>query len=194
MSGALAMGNNKMTGLPWATQNGNAVDFEFFNSWTIPSQRIGNIFTYKCTTVIYNIRKIGDPREVITRDTCDKSFLRVDGYNRITADMNANNHKLTNLANPQRNKDVVNLQTSNKYIVKPSDHTNRFAYLMNPTTGSQLLQWTNLIGYGIELTKIDNLETTSANYLTYNKKVIYATVKKNSQGGYNGNWPSYVFP
>ena len=74
MSGALAMGNNKMTGLPWATQNGNAVDFEFFNSWTIPSQRIGNTFTYKGTTVIYNIRKIGDPREVITRDTCDKSF------------------------------------------------------------------------------------------------------------------------
>lgn len=70
--------------------------------------------------------------------------------------MNANNHKLTNLANPQRNKDAVNLQTSNKYIAKPSDHTNRFAYLMNPTTGSQLLQWTNLIGYGIELTKIDN--------------------------------------
>ena len=33
--------------------------------------------------------------------------------------------------------------------MKPSDHTNRFAYLMDPTNG--LLQWTDLLTNNIAL-------------------------------------------
>ena len=49
-------------------------------------------------------------------------------------------NKAINFGDPT---DAVNLQTLNKYNVKPSDHTNRFAYLMDPT--NVLLQWTDLL-------------------------------------------------
>ena len=49
----------------------------------------------------------------------------------------------TNMENPTDATDGVNLRTLNKYNIKPSDHTNRFAYLMDSTNG--LLQWTALL-------------------------------------------------
>ena len=53
----------------------------------------------------------------------------------MTGDLSMANNKLTNLADPTNTTDGVNLQTINKYNRKPSDHTNRFAYLMDPTNG-----------------------------------------------------------
>ena len=53
---------------------------------------------------------------------------------------------------------------------------------MDPTTG--LLQWTDLLSESIALNSIGDLNTTSGNYHTYNKKAIYASIKKNSGGGY----------
>ena len=53
--------------------------------------------------------------------------------------------------------------------MKPSDHTNRFAYLLNAKNG--LLQWTDLLSDSIALNSIGDLNTTSGNYHTYNKKV-----------------------
>ena len=46
MTGNLNMGNNKITGLPLATQNGDAMDFEFFNKYTPLGGRdsYGNLF------------------------------------------------------------------------------------------------------------------------------------------------------
>ena len=43
MSGALAMGNNKITGLAPATANGDAVDFEFFNNYVPYDQGLETI-------------------------------------------------------------------------------------------------------------------------------------------------------
>ena len=63
---------------------------------------------------------------------------------------------------------------------------------MAPTTGLQ--QWTDLIGDSIELTNVADLESTSGNYHTYNKKVIYATTKKNAQGGYKCKLAIQCFP
>ena len=88
----------------------------------------------------------------------------------------------TNMENPTDATDGVNLRTLDKYNMKPSDHTNRFAYLMDPTNG--LLQWTDLLTNSIALNSIGDLNATSGNYHTYNKKVIYASIRKNSQGGY----------
>ena len=82
-------------------------------------------------------------------------------------------------------------KTLNIHIIKPSDHTNRFAYLMNPKNG--LLQWTDLLSNSIALNSIGHVAETSDNYHTYNKKVIYASIKKNSEGGC-GNWLSNAFP
>ena len=87
----------------------------------------------------------------------------------------------TNMEDSTTDTDGVNLQTLNRYIKKPSDHTNRFAYLMDPTNG--LLQWTDLLTNSIALNSIGDLNATSGNYHTYNKKVIYASIIKNSQGG-----------
>ena len=52
---------------------------------------------------------------------------------------------------------------------------------MDPTNG--LLQWTDLLTNSIALNSIGDLNATSGNYHTYNKKVIYASIIKNSQGG-----------
>ena len=92
------------------------------------------------------------------------------------------NNNITSLADPSDATDGVNLRTLNKYNIKPSDHTNRFAYLMDPTNG--LLQWTDLLTDSIALNSIGDLEATSGNYHSYNKKAIFASIKKNSEGGY----------
>ena len=94
-------------------------------------------------------------------------------------------NKTINLGDATDATDGVNLRTLNKHNIKPSDHTNRFAYLMDRTNG--LLQWTDLLANSIALNSIGDLNATSGNCHTYNKKVIYASIRKNSQGGYK--WP-----
>ena len=98
----------------------------------------------------------------------------------------------TNMEDSTTDTDGVNLQTLNRYIKKPSDHTNRFAYLMDPTSG--LLQWTDLLTNSIALNSIGDLNATSGNYDTYNKKVIYASIIKNSQGGYKWRLAIQCYP
>ena len=53
----------------------------------------------------------------------------------MTGSLNMDNQKLINLSDPQSDKDGINLKTLNTHIIKPSDHTNRFAYVMNPKNG-----------------------------------------------------------
>ena len=53
---------------------------------------------------------------------------------------------------------------------------------MGPKNG--LLQWTDLLTNSIALNSIGNLETTSGNYHTYNKKVINTSIRKNWERGY----------
>ena len=45
----------------------------------------------------------------------------------MTGDLKMGNNKITNLADPTDATDGVNLRTLNKHLIKPSDHTNRFA-------------------------------------------------------------------
>ena len=53
---------------------------------------------------------------------------------------------------------------------------------MDPKNG--ILQWTDLLTNSIALNTIGDVETTLGNYHTYNKKVIFASIRKNSEGGY----------
>ena len=111
----------------------------------------------------------------------------------MTGDLKMGNNKITNLADPTDATDEVNLQrTLNKQFIKPSDHTNRFAYLMAPTNG--LLQWTDLQTDSITLNSIGDLNATSGNYHTYNKKVIFPSIKKNSEGGYKWRLAIQCYP
>ena len=61
---------------------------------------------------------------------------------------------------------------------------------MNPTNG--LLQWTDLLSDSIVLNSIVGLNTTWGNYHTYNKKVIYASIKKNSEGWYKESFTTQL--
>ena len=100
--------------------------------------------------------------------------------------------KITNLGDATDATDGVNLKTLNKYNIKPSDHTNRFAYLMDPTNG--LLYWTDLLTTSIALNSTGDLEATSGNYHTYNKKVIFASIRENSEGGYQWRLAIECYP
>ena len=122
----------------------------------------------------------------------DSKFLKLSGGT-MSGTLAMGTNKITGLAETTANGDGVNLRTLNTYITKPCDHTNRFAYLMNPTNG--LLQWTDLLGDSIALNSIGDLNTTSGNYHTYNKKVIYASIplKRTQKVGIFGNWLSNAF-
>ena len=119
--------------------------------------------------------------EALNVTTATAYFVQVHNPYAYTR-FNMTNHKIINLPDPTDATDAtdatdgVNLKTLKKHIIKPSDHTNRFAYLMAPTTG--LPQWTELLGDSIALTSIGDLNTTSGNYHTYIKTVIYSSIKK----------------
>ena len=119
--------------------------------------------------------------QAISRNTGNAFFVQIiNPY--VYSRFNTSNNKIINLGDPIDVTDGVNLRTLNKHNIKPSDHTNRFASLMDPKNG--LLQWTDLLTNSIALNSIGDLETTSGNYHTYNKKVINASIRKNSEGRY----------
>ena len=65
--------------------------------------------------------------------------------------------------------------------VKPSHFKDQFAFLM-----SNVLEWTHEMDgrNSFIMTKIADLSPSQGNFHTYNHKVIYTTIIKNSQGGY----------
>ena len=56
---------------------------------------------------------------------------------------------------------------------------------MDPTNG--LSQWTDLLTNSIALNSIGDLETTSGNYHTYNKKVITPPLGRTHKMDINGD-------
>ena len=91
------------------------------------------------------------------------------------------NNKITNLADPQSDKDAINKQYLEKSHVKPSHYNNEFKYLM-----TNKLRWTDLQADSFDITKIDNLlMPQEGNYHQYNHKVLFTTIIKDQQGGYS---------
>ena len=95
------------------------------------------------------------------------------------------NHKIINLADPTDDKDAVNKQFLEQEIqksrFKASHKTDQFAYLMQNT-----LEWPDVTpgGNSFNMTKIADLSPEQGNIHSYNHKVIYTAIIKNSQGGY----------
>ena len=194
MAGSLNTSNNKITHLATATANGDAVDFEFFNKYTPPGSRIRcNQFQVNNAALV-GLVQIGYEysSEAATIGWSNNKFLQRAGTNSMTGDLNMANNKIMNVGDATNNKDAVNLQTLNTYNIKPTDHTNRFAYAMNPTNG--LLQRTDLLTNSIALNSINDLNTTSGNYHTYNKKLIFASIRNNSEGGYKWRLAIQCYP
>ena len=65
--------------------------------------------------------------------------------------------------------------------VQPSHQNDEFTYLM-----ANILEWTDLISSGnsFNMTKTADLSKSKGNFHSYNKKVIYTKIKKNSRGEY----------
>ena len=104
----------------------------------------------------------------------------------VKSDINLDGHKITNLGKPTTTNDAVNKDYVDKLIhvttVQPSHYNDQFGYLMS--SGSQ---WTDESdgGNSFLVNKIGDLLPSKGNFHNYNHKVIYYTINKNSQGGYN---------
>ena len=136
--------------------------------------------------IILNNAVLTSQYQAISRSTGNAFFVQITNPY-VYHQFNMVKNKIINLGDPTDATDAINLRTLNKHFIKPSDHTNRFAYLMDPTNG--LLQWTDLLTDSIAIISIGDLNATSGNYHTYNKKVIFASIKKNSEGGYKRCYP-----
>ena len=144
---------------------------------------------------IYNLgvppNDSSDDSYAMPRSYTDGRYLRLAGGT-MGGNINMDNHKIINLADPTGATDGVNPRTLNKYNIKSSDHTNRFSYLTDPTDG--LLRWTDLLTDSIALNSIGDLNATSGNCHSYNKKVIFASIRKNSEGGYKSRLAVQCYP
>lgn len=91
--------------------------------------------------------------------------------------------KIYNPGDPVSDKDAVDKrffeQEIQKFQLKPSHNTNHFEYLMKNT-----LEWSDLIsgGNSFNMTNTADLSPDKGNFHSYNHKVIYTTVIKNSRG------------
>lgn len=114
------------------------------------------------------------------------NYLKLDGTNKLTGNLDMNKHRIKSLSdNPTSGTDAVNQNyvnsTISHYHIQPSHQKNEFDYLMSNT-----LEWTDLVsgGNSFNMTKIADLSKSKGNFHSYNEKVIYTTIIKNSQGGY----------
>ena len=114
----------------------------------------------------------------------------VDNYlNKSTGVMagplNMSNNKITHLATPTDNSDAVNKSYVDNNLsqshITPSHYKNEFTFAM------QTNKWTEEAGAldTFDITKVGDLQPHEGNYHTYNHKVLFLTIKKNVQGGYN---------
>ena len=114
MTGPLNMSNNKITHLATATANGDAVDFEFFNKYSIPGSRIRHYQFQVNNTNLLGVVQSGYEysSEAATLGWSKNKFLQRTGINSMTGDLKMGNNKITNLADPTDTTDGVN----KKYI------------------------------------------------------------------------------
>ena len=101
-------------------------------------------------------------------------YLKIDGTNKMTRDLNMDNHKVKNLNDePTSGTDAVNKNYVDSVVshshVKPSHQKDQFSYLM-----SNVLQWTDLIdgGNSFNMTKIADLSSSQGNSHTNNHNLI----------------------
>ena len=186
MAGPLNMSNNKITHLAKPTDDKDGVNKKYIDDNYLKLS--GGTMT---DHIILNNKILTSQYQAINRNTGNAFFVQITNPY-VYHQFNMVKNKIINLGEPTDATDAINLKTLNKYDIKPSDHTNRFAYLMDPTNG--LLQWTDLLTDSIALNSIGDLEATSGNYHSYNKKVIFASIKTNSEGGYKWRLAIQCYP
>ena len=168
MAGPLNMSNNKITNVAKPTDDKDGVNKKYIDDNYLKLS--GGTMTGH---IILNNAVLTSQYQAISRSTGNAFFVQITNPY-VYHQFNMVKNKIINLGDPTDATDAINLRTLNKHFIKPSDHTNRFAYLMGPRNG--LLQWTDLLGDSIALNGIGDLNAASGNYHTYNKKVIFASI------------------
>lgn len=194
MTGNINMNNNKIDNIPQPTSNNQPVTRIYANSnylllnGFIPMKgnlKMGN----------FKITGVGTPtadtdaatKKYVTDSIPDLSdYLEKDGTVAMTGNLNINGKKIINLNNPSSITDATNKNYVDNLVhqttTQPSHYANQFDFLMSSTA-----QWTDETngGNSFIVNKIDTLSPTQGNFHNYNHKVIYYSINKNSQGGYN---------
>ena len=118
-------------------------------------------------------------------ETIDLKKLEINAQSLVVSnDLDMSNRKIKNLSDPVSDQDAINKNFLSEYVsgvvMKPVHHKNVFGYAM------QKNQWSeeDLVGDAFDIVKVDDLLPREGNFHTYNHKVLYMTIKKNSQGGY----------
>ena len=194
MTGNLNMNNQKIVNIPQPRSNNEPVTRIYGNSnylllnGFIPMKGILKMGGHKITGV-------GTPtadtdaatKKYVTDSIPDLSdYLEKDGSVAMTGNLNINGKKIVNLDNPTSNTDATNKNYVDSVVSsntkQPSHYNNQFSFLMSST--SQFTDETNG-GNSFIVMKIDDLTPQNGNFHNYNHKVVYYTINKNSQGGYN---------
>ena len=113
-------------------------------------------------------------------------YLKKNGSDLMTGNLNLSGHKIINLEDPVSDNDAVNKIYMNNHFhtaqVQPSHYKDEFSYLMSSPS-----QWTDEIDNRNSFypRKIADLLPSQGNFHDYNHKVLYIDILKNFQGGYN---------
>ena len=163
--------NNKIANLADPTSNNDVVNKSYVDT---------KLATKANSSVLQNVMR----QTLYKADKAElNNYLKLDGTNSMTGDLNMSNNQITHLSDPKNATDAINKQYLEKSHVKPSHYNNEFKYLM-----TNRLAWTDLEPNNIDsfdITKIDNLMPQDGNYHQYNHKVLYTTIIKDQQGGYS---------
>ena len=112
-------------------------------------------------------------------------YLKKDGSVPMMGDLNMRGHQITFIEEPTSGFDVANKKYVDDILhssqIQPSHYKDVFSYLMSDAS-----QWTDEITTGTSfiMKKIADLPPNKGNFHSYNHKVIYMEIVKNSQGGY----------
>ena len=139
MAGPFNMSNNKITNLGPAISDNDGL-----STITADGRYLKLIGGPLSGNLLISTVNIEDVNNNFVLNYSNLKYFFTQSYNpSVHRNLKMFNNKIINLADPTNATDGVNLRTLNTHIIKPSDHTNRFAYLMNPKNG--LLQWTDLL-------------------------------------------------
>ena len=192
MTGNLDMNNKQINNLPLPTSSKQPTTLGFTNlkylhlDGTVPMGGNLNMNNKKITHLLQPT----DNTDAATKKYVDdnsvdvSNYLKRDGTSKMVGNLNMDNHKIVNLyMDPTSKTDATNKEYFDNLMhhsqVQPSHIKDQFAFLM-----TNAAQWTDELGNSFVIEKIADLSPTQGNMHTYNHRVIYTTIKKNSQGGY----------
>ena len=196
MTGNLNMNNNRIFNLPNPTGSKQPIPLAYgdlaylhvdgsnimTNHLNMNNKKITNLHTPTNVTDAAT-KKYVDDKSTNPQDL--STYLKNNGSDLMTGNLNMSGHKIINLEDPVSDNDAVNKIYMSNHLhsaqVQPSHYKDEFSYLMSSTS-----EWTDEIttGTSFNMKKIADLKPNNGNFHDYNHKVIYMEIVKNSQGGY----------